>query len=208
MLFLVFSLSLCKVKSNFSSVTLTVICRCQWSLSCIWNTWWGEQVHFTGYCSDIFNCGGQMHKNFLSNIFRIPPSVNNWPMKPISSHHIIKQCYRQQDHDSRVACKKFGKEAEDMTCDYTLAALCHRTFVSASKPNKSVFSLVPQLSTWHCLHLLWTAILRHRCCWARLQLSIDISCPHSAQQQTCQLPLSMGQMNRLFHIPCTVNNEE
>ena len=36
--------------------------------------------------------------------------------------------------------------------------------------NKSVFSLVPWLSTWHCPHLLPSVVLWHRCCWACLQL--------------------------------------
>ena len=34
---------------------------------------------------------------------------------------------------------------------------------------KSVFSLVPRLSTRHCPYLLLSAVLRRRCCWARLQ---------------------------------------
>ena len=32
--------------------------------------------------------------------------------------------------------------------------------------NKSALSLVPRLSTWHCPHLLLSAMLRRRCCWA------------------------------------------
>ena len=39
-----------------------------------------------------------------------------------------------------------------------------------SNNDKSVFSLVRRLSTWHCPHLLLSAVLRRRCCWARLQL--------------------------------------
>jgi len=32
--------------------------------------------------------------------------------------------------------------------------------------NKSVFSLLRRLSTWRCPHLLLSAVLRRRCCWA------------------------------------------
>ena len=31
---------------------------------------------------------------------------------------------------------------------------------------ESAFSLIPQLSAWHCPHLLLSAVLRRRCCWA------------------------------------------
>ena len=51
--------------------------------------------------------------------------------------------------------------------------------------NKPVFSFLRQLKTWHCLHLLLSAVLRRRCCWAPTVLqSIDVSCPPGAQQQT------------------------
>ena len=42
--------------------------------------------------------------------------------------------------------------------------------------NKSVFSLVPRLSTRHCPHLLLSAVA--------CMLSIGNSCPRGAQQQT------------------------
>jgi len=38
--------------------------------------------------------------------------------------------------------------------------------------NKSVFSLVPRLSTWHCPHLLLSAVLRHRSYWVLAPASI------------------------------------
>ena len=48
-----------------------------------------------------------------------------------------------------------------------------------------MLSFLRQLSTWHCSHLLWSAVPRRRCCWApAVQQSIDISCLRGAQQQT------------------------
>jgi len=40
--------------------------------------------------------------------------------------------------------------------------------------------------------LLLSAVLRRRCCWT--PLSIDISCPHGAQQQTRLAPLLQSNM--------------
>ena len=76
----------------------------------------------------------------------------------------------------------------------------------------SVFSYLRQL-TWHCSHLL----LRFCCAvvplllgvpW--LPLSIDISCPHSAQQWTRGMPplqsydgTERRMDNRPFHRPCS-----
>jgi len=49
-----------------------------------------------------------------------------------------------------------------------------------------------RLSTWHCPHLLLSAVLR-RCCTCccgarRRRVSIDISCLRGAQQQTRRTP--------------------
>ena len=66
--------------------------------------------------------------------------------------------------------------------------LCQLVIRSASL----CFSLVNSLSTWHCPHLLLSAVLRRRCCWT--PLSINISCPHGAQQQTRLAPLLQSNM--------------
>ena len=46
---------------------------------------------------------------------------------------------------------------------------------------KSVFSFLRQLTTWHCPHLLLSAVLWRGCCWPpTVQQSTDIICPRRA----------------------------
>jgi len=50
--------------------------------------------------------------------------------------------------------------------------------------NKSAFSFVRQLTTWHCTHALLRAVMRHGCCWPpAVQQSINNSCPPPGPQQ-------------------------
>ena len=48
-----------------------------------------------------------------------------------------------------------------------------------------------QLSAWHCLHLVLSVVLRRHAARrpCRCRMSIDISCPQTAQQQTCHTSL-------------------
>ena len=48
-----------------------------------------------------------------------------------------------------------------------------------------------RLSAWHCLHLVLSVVLRRHAARrpCRCRMSIDISCPQTAQQQTCHTSL-------------------
>ena len=61
--------------------------------------------------------------------------------------------------------------------------------VTSSETTSLCSASSTRLSTWHCLHLLLSAVLWRRCCWAPGALLIDISCPHSAQLQTRRMLL-------------------
>ena len=57
---------------------------------------------------------------------------------------------------------------------------CHTMYIF----NKSAFSFVRQLTTWHCTHALLRAVMRHGCCWPpAVQQSINNSCPPPGPQQ-------------------------
>jgi len=81
------------------------------------------------------------------------------------------------------------------------------------KTKKSVLSLLRRLSTRRCPHLLLNAGACHTALAARPQLSIDISCPQGAQQQTCLPPLlSIDETDgrtdmRQIHTPFFVNRQ-
>jgi len=63
------------------------------------------------------------------------------------------------------------------------------SFPSQSLLNKSVFSFLRALTTWHCPHLLLHAVLRPRAAATpAVQQSIDISNPPGPQQQTRRTP--------------------
>jgi len=85
---------------------------------------------------------------------------------------------------------RFRHDSNILTPFYLHFAVTHCSRETFSVQNKSVFSRGPRLSTWHCLH-----IVAER----RRLLSIDISCPPGAQQQTCRtqlLPLIDGTDKR------------
>ena len=46
-------------------------------------------------------------------------------------------------------------------------------FCEVSSSDQSVLSLVRRLSTRHCPHLLLSAVLRRRCCWAPVPAAVD-----------------------------------
>ena len=71
-------------------------------------------------------------------------------------------------------------------------------------------SVVRRVSTWHCPHLLLSVVLWCRVDAGRPPLSINISCQHGAQQQTCHMPLLQSndgtnrwKDTRPFHRPCS-----
>jgi len=64
--------------------------------------------------------------------------------------------------------------------------------------NKSAFSFVRQLTTWHCTHALLRAVMRHGCCWPpAVQQSINNSCPPAGPTAANppQSPGVLGQAN-------------
>jgi len=76
--------------------------------------------------------------------------------------------------------------------------------------NKSVFSFLRRLTTWHCPHLPAAAAER----WPAVQQSIDISCPlqptaASLQQRVCCCGPMLGQTDRETNghrtVTCTVD---
>ena len=75
---------------------------------------------------------------------------------------------------------------------------------------ESVFSFLRQLSTWHCSHLLLSAVLRRRCCWTpdgrRCRTISPALSSRPAARRSCGR--SMGQTDgrtdaRPFHRHCS-----
>ena len=80
-----------------------------------------------------------------------------------------------------------------MCCEQTLTV---RLNTLPSHHHKSVFSFLRQLTTRHCSHLLLSAVLRRRYCWAPdVQQSIDISCQNPQHAAECGGRM-MGQTDR------------
>ena len=77
-------------------------------------------------------------------------------------------------------------------CCSNLMTVLHQT------TNKSVFSLIPQLSTWHCLHLLLSAAA---CYWSISPARGALSSKSAAHHCCCW---SMRQMNRGM-LDCFIN---
>ena len=71
-------------------------------------------------------------------------------------------------------------------CSHRRTACCH---LPRHTHNTSLFSFIRPLLTRHCSRLLPSAVLRRRCCRRPAPpLSIAISRPHVAQQQTRRTP--------------------
>jgi len=66
------------------------------------------------------------------------------------------------------------------------------------RTNKSVFSLVPRLSTWHCPHLLLSAVLRHRSCWVPAPASIYTVRQKKGTNFLCESFLTFDRNWRFF----------
>ena len=73
----------------------------------------------------------------------------------VAGHHVEQdqrqQPQRQRRPDNKASCYVNGNE---------------RPYCCCSLRNKSVFSFLRQLTTWHCPHLILRAVLRRSCCWA------------------------------------------
>ena len=82
---------------------------------------------------------------------------------------LTTQCRRSR---TKLPCQNqpdsFSRFDRTPTCDRHRhrATASTRASTASRAGNESVFSLVPQLSTSHCPHLLLSAVLRRRCCWA------------------------------------------
>ena len=86
------------------------------------------------------------------------------PLFPTHIFDDLMACSSQHNFNSQyyIGCFSF---------DYQ--SLIYNQFLLKAYANKSAFSLVPRLSTWHCPHLLLSAVLRRRCCWTPAPKAID-----------------------------------
>ena len=94
---------------------------------------------------------------------------------------------------------------------YVYVLIIVRSQIAENYTNKSVSSFLRRLSTWHCPHLLPSAVLRRRCCWPpAVQQSIDIPArrAHSSKPAAAECGgRIMGQTDRRtdgrpLHSPC------
>ena len=94
-----------------------------------------------------------------------------WP----SSHHPIsarapmshRRRWRPMEHIEAGGEMKYQESARFSHYLKTQKQIQKDTCMLATVyNNKSVFSLVSRLSVWHLPHLLLSAVLRRRCCWA------------------------------------------
>ena len=92
--------------------------------------------------------------------------------------------YRQTEQRTRVTLDVYEL--------FTMLGFCH--LINTLCYNKSVFSLVLRLSTWHCTHLLLNAVLRHRYCWAPGTVNRYVLPARRSQQIRCTASRCWCQM--------------